>query len=425
MSFPNRMRGTGPAGAPGSARRRSAYGKAVTVSMAVAALCASGIAATPAAAATPSERAEPAKTERAGAAAAAPGDVISAEPTEFKVFGVPTPTHAWKIEYASTDVHGEANTVSGTVLVPMDGREGPRPLVTYAMGTVGIGDQCAPSVNFPKGTANEAALIEGALLRGWAVAVTDYEGLGTPGVHTYTVGRAAGTAVLDAARAAQRLPEAQEKGVTQDSPVGIMGYSQGGQASGWAAELHSSYAPELKVKGTASGGVPADLPKVADYNDGDPEAGLVLMSAVGHDAAYPELGLDGYLNDEGKRIVGIMREGCLAENSEAGANKTIDEVTVRNPLDEPDWQQRIDADKLGTKAPGHPVYVYHGESDEIIPHEVGQQLRADWCAKGNTVEWKSYPLAPHAGTAILGSIPAMNWLSDRFKDEPTQGDCGG
>ncbi|MFC4496635.1 lipase family protein [Streptomyces ovatisporus] len=422
MQFPTRSRGTGKAGASG---RGSIRGKAVTA-LAVTALCASGLAAAPAAAAAPAgpTSAAPATSAKTAASAAAPGDVISSEPTEFKVLGVPTPTHAWKIQYSSTDAKGQANTVSGTVLVPLGESDGPRPLVTYALGTVGIGDQCAPSTQFAKGTANEAALIEGALLRGWAVAVTDYEGLGTPGTHTYTVGRAAGTAVLDVARAAQRLPEAQEKGVTAESPVGIMGYSQGGQASGWAAELSSSYAPELQVKGTASGGVPADLPKVAEYNDGDAEAGLVLMSAIGHDAAYPELGLDGYLNDEGKRIAGIMKDGCLAESSEAGANKSIEDVTVSDPNQEPDWQQRLAEDKLGTKAPGHPVYVYHGEGDEIIPHEVGQQLRADWCAKGNTVQWKSYPLAPHAGTAILASIPAMNWLSDRFKGEATEGNCG-
>ncbi|WP_079123302.1 lipase family protein [Streptomyces abyssalis] len=402
--------------------------------MAVAALCVSGGAAAPAAVAAGGGTAEataatPTAAEETGAGtpgAARPGDVVSAEPTEFQVFpGVPVPTHAWKIHYNSTDAKGKSNTVSGTVLVPKDGREGPRPLLTYAVGTVGIGDQCAPSAGFPAGTTKEAPLIEGALLRGWAVAVTDYEGLGTPGTHTYTVGRAAGTAVLDAARAAQRLPGAQEQGVTAESPVGIMGYSQGGQASGWAAEIAGSYAPELKVKGTASGGVPADLPKVAEYNDGDAEAGLVLMSAVGHDAAHPELDLNGYLNDEGRSIAQIMKDGCLAEASEAGANKKVEDVTTTNPMDEPDWQQRLAEDKLGSKAPGAPVYLYHGEADEIIPYDVGKQLRADWCAQGNTVEWTSFPLSPHAGTAILASIPAMNWLSDRFKDEPTQGDCGG
>lgn len=407
MQWPIRRRHLRSAETPTPRRR-----KAVTAVIAVTALCVPGAAV----------------AQDAGAAAPAagtPGDVVSAEPTDFQVFpGVPIPTHAWKIKYNSTAANGESNTVSGTVLVPKGDHDGPRPLLTYAVGTVGIGDQCAPSENFATGKTREAPLIEMALLRGWAVAVTDYEGLGTPGTHTYTVGSAAGSAVLDAARAAQRLPEAGELGVTPESPVGIMGYSQGGQASAWAAEMSKSYAPELQVKGVASGGVPADLPKVAEYNDGDEEAGLVLMSAIGHDAAHPELKLDSYLNDEGRRITQIMRDGCLAEAREAGANKSVDDVTTSDPNQQPDWQQTLADDKLGTKAPGVPAYVYHGAEDEIIPHEVGKQLRADWCAKGNTVEWQSFPLAKHTATAALGAIPAMNWLRDRFKGEETQGDCG-
>ncbi|GAA1881297.1 hypothetical protein GCM10009753_06060 [Streptantibioticus ferralitis] len=71
---------------------------------------------------------------------------------------------------------------------------------------MGLAPRCAPSAGFPTGTAVEANLINQALLRGWAVAVTDCELVGDPGVRTYTVGRAEGQAVLDAARAAERLP---------------------------------------------------------------------------------------------------------------------------------------------------------------------------------------------------------------------------
>jgi len=404
--------------------RRGIRAGAATAVTAVAALCVSGALTAPAAAAPHGERA-PAAAQATATSAAGPGDVVAAEPSAFRILpGVPTLTRAWKVQYASTDASGKPNTVSGTVIVPLDGRTTTRPLVTYAMGTVGMGDQCAPSATFPAGNTTEAPLIKGALLRGWAVVVTDYEGLGTPGDHTYTVGRAAGTAVLDAARAAQRLPEAQQSGVTESSPVGIMGYSQGGQASAWAAELQRTYAPELNVKGTASGGVPADLPKVAAYNNGDEESALVLMAAIGHDAAYPGLGLNSYLTDEGRKLADGMRNGCLSENSDAGANKSIDDVTVRNPLDQPDWQQRLAADRLGGTAPGHPVYLYHAGSDEIIPFEVGRQLRADWCARGNSVEWHTYPLVGHATAAVLGSVPAMNWLSDRFADKPARSDCG-
>ncbi|GAA2076534.1 lipase family protein [Streptomyces albiaxialis] len=358
-------------------------------------------------------------------AEAGPGDIVSSEPTTFQYWpGHPADADAWKISYNSTSADGEQNTVSGTVVVPKDGKTGPRPLITYAVGSVGLGDKCAPSAGFPDGSTAEAPLINAALVRGYAVAVTDYEGLGTPGDHTYTVAQAEGTAVLDAARAAQRLPEAQKMGVSAESPVGIMGYSQGGQASAWAAELAESYAPELKVKGTASGGVPADLAKVAEHANGGESAGYIMMAAVGHDAAFPELKLDKYLNDEGRKLVDVTKNGCVGEILDAGKGKKIEDVTTSNPLDQPDWQKAIDANKLGTKTPTAPVFLYHGEADETIPYELGTGLRSDWCGKGLPVQWQSFPGKSHVQTAIDGNGPALEWLGKRFQGEPAQGNCG-
>lgn len=58
------------------------------------------------------------------------------------------------------------------------------------------------------------------------------------------------------------------------------GYSGGGHAAGWAAQLANEYAPELNIIGAALGGVPADLkvsmhqrPRVAI--EADPLARLV------------------------------------------------------------------------------------------------------------------------------------------------------
>ncbi|MFJ9852955.1 lipase family protein [Streptomyces sp. NPDC101150] len=362
---------------------------------------------------------------RPAAAPTAPGDIVTSSPTSFHPLpGQPTLTRAWHITYRSTTAKGAPNTVSGTVIVPKDGHQGPRPLITYAVGTVGLSDSCAPSAGFPKGTTVEAGLIQRLTDRGWAVAVTDYEGLGTPGDHTYTVGRAEGQAVLDAARAAQRLPEAAAAGVTPSSPVGIMGYSQGGQAGSWAAELHRSYAPELRVKGTATGGVPADLLKVADHNDGNVGAGLILMAAAGQNAAFPELHLEKYLNDKGRRYVDFMKNNCVAVGTIAGLFKKMSDVTVKNPLHEPDWQRRLRDSRLGTRTPDAPVYLYHGTADELIPYRVGTRLRADWCGRGATVQWTSIPFGEHVLGAIVGSIPAANWLADRFVGEPASGNCG-
>ncbi|MCY0945252.1 lipase family protein [Streptomyces antarcticus] len=351
----------------------------------------------------------------------APGDIVSSAPSAFHPLpGQPTGTKAWKIHYRSTTADGAPNTVSGTVIVPQDGRTGPRPLITYAVGTVGMGDSCAPSNNIPHGTAMEANLIQQLTLRGWAVVVTDYEGLGTPGVHTYTVGPSAGHAVLDAARAAQRLPQA---GLSATGPVAIMGYSQGGQASSWAAELQGSYAPELQVKGTATGGVPADLLKVADFNNGSYGSGLIFMAAAGQDAAFPELKLDSYLNPAGKVLVGAMKENCVAIDAIAGSFKRISDLTTRDPLAQPDWQARLNQSRLGRTAPAAPVYQYHALADELIPYAVGSRLRSEWCARGANVEFDTIWLGEHVSGVITQSPAVANWLADRFAGRPTRANC--
>ncbi|MDX2391252.1 lipase family protein [Streptomyces sp. DK15] len=355
------------------------------------------------------------------AASGAPGDLVSSAPSAFHPLpGQPTNTKAWKVHYRSTTADGAPNVVSGTVIVPQDGRGGPRPLVTYAVGTVGMGDSCAPSNNLPYGTSMEANLIQQLTLRGWAVVVTDYEGLGTPGVHTYTVGPSAGHAVLDAARAATRLPAA---GLGPDTPVGIMGYSQGGQAAGWAAELHGSYAPELKVKGTATGGVPADLLKVADFNNGSYGSGLIFMAAAGQDAAFPELRLDSYLNPAGKALVAGMKEHCVAVDAIAGSFKRISDLTTRNPLEQPDWRARLGQSRLGGTAPAAPVHQYHALADELIPYGVGSRLRSEWCARGANVDFDTIWLGEHVSGVITHSPEAGNWLADRFAGRPARGNC--
>ncbi|WP_329196005.1 MULTISPECIES: lipase family protein [unclassified Streptomyces] len=357
----------------------------------------------------------------ATASAARPGDLVATAPSAFHPLpGQPTNTKAWKISYRSTTADGAPDVVSGTVIVPQDGRTGPRPLITYAVGTVGMGDSCAPSNNLPNGTAMEANLIQQLTLRGWAVVVTDYEGLGTPGVHTYTVGPSAGHAMLDAARAALRLPEA---GLPADTPIGIMGYSQGGQASSWAAELQGSYAPELQVKGTATGGVPADLMKVADFNNGSYGSGLIFMAAAGQDAAFPELKLDSYLNPAGKALVGGLREGCVAIDAIAGSFKRISDLTTRDPLAQPDWRARLGQSRLGGTAPAAPVYQYHALGDELIPYAVGRELRSEWCARGADVEFDTVWVGEHVSGVISHSLAAGNWLADRFAGRATHANC--
>src|SRR5690349_11889846 len=105
------------------------------------------------------------------ASAAAPGELVSSRevawhPEPLRL--LPATVKAYDIRYRSTSATGEANVVSGMVLVsPLPWNDGPRPIVAYAMGTQGMGDQCAPSRQLQGGTEVEIAFLAQAMFKGW------------------------------------------------------------------------------------------------------------------------------------------------------------------------------------------------------------------------------------------------------------------
>jgi secretory lipase len=99
------------------------------------------------------------------------------------------------------------------------------------------------------GTEKELAVAAPMLERGWATSIPDFEGTQ---MH-YGAGRIAAHVVLDAIRATYNF---QPPGIGPANPVGLAGYSGGGQGTAWAVEQQPSYAPELHITAAAPGGVP-------------------------------------------------------------------------------------------------------------------------------------------------------------------------
>ena len=96
---------------------------------------------------------------------------------------LPQAGRTWTLLYRSTSIRGKAIGVSGFVMLPRGKPpKGGWPVVSWAHGTSGIADSCAPSRD-PKGPYTFYAAPQfGAWLKaGYAIANTDYEGLGTPG----------------------------------------------------------------------------------------------------------------------------------------------------------------------------------------------------------------------------------------------------
>ncbi|WP_406290544.1 hypothetical protein [Embleya sp. NBC_00896] len=94
----------------------------------------------------------------------------------------------WLVLHRSQDVRGNEVATSGIIVLP-DRNEHPvpqdgYPLVSWAHGTVGVANFVAPSrdrgdTGASPMNASPHGMLNSFLRRGWAVAMTDYEALGT------------------------------------------------------------------------------------------------------------------------------------------------------------------------------------------------------------------------------------------------------
>ena len=361
------------------------------------------------------------------------GDIVKSEEAEYDG------AESTRVMYLSKDAHDKTIPVTGTVLVPDKPWDGPgdRPVVGYGPFTAGMGDKCAPSKNIAGEMDSgmpfdvQKFMMKPLLDKGFAIAQTDYEGLGTPGDHTYVNKFAQGHALLDMVRAAQRL---EGTGLPQDGPVGLAGYSQGGGASADAAELHPDYAPELDLKGVYSGAPPSDLSVLADTLDGEYAAGFLGFSLVSLDSAYPQLGIvDELANEEGKKVFAEAKEACVGDALLKFPFKQTKDLTkdgkpVAEYVTEEPFKSVLAKLKKGNAELDAPAFVQHAPNDDIVDYGQGKQMAKDWCAKGNDVEFQDLPspLPPlsHAYSAPGSASDGADWLADRFAGKPTNGNCG-
>ncbi|KAA2252366.1 lipase [Solihabitans fulvus] len=356
------------------------------------------------------------------------GDVIRSERAVFyldalKVFKVDASVQ--RIMYRSTDRSGTPIAVTGTVLTPNIAHAAPRPIVAFAPGTQGLADKCAPSRQMADGTEYEALPIKHLLDQGWAVVVTDYQGLGTPGVHTYMAREPQGRAVLDSLRAAQRLKGAH---LPDAGPVALYGYSQGGGASAAAAELAPTYAPELQIKGAVVGAAPADLDAVAANLDGSAYGAFFNYSLSGLGAAYG-IDIDQYLNFHGKQVTRDLRDNqcttqALAKHPFLNSRfLTVDGRPLTERLKHAPWKAIVADQRLGTRTPGVPVLLSHSRLDDVIPYRVDQQLATDWCRLGTTVKFSTNYVPGHIAATAATSNEGAPWLADRFAGKTAPSTC--
>lgn len=384
----------------------------------------------------------------------APGAIVRSEP--MPIFAAPPsgdgrwPVSAHRVMYTSRTQDGTPVAISGTYLEatrPWNGG-GPRPTVVIAPGTSGQGRQCAPSIAFSTGfvvdpaaswslSANQEALSAATWSAlGARVLVTDYIGLGTPGIHTYVNRVEEAHAVLDGARAANQLAH-----VPSDTPVALWGYSQGGGATAAAAELQPSYAPDLNLRGTWAGAPQADLAVTLQHMDGSLIGGVIGYAVNGFLARYPALRntLNSMATQQGRDLLNALSTECIGDvifkqpflHSSAF---TIDHRPLLDHLQAIPAAAKVLADqRIGTMKPTSPVLITNGINDDTIPYAQSRGLATEWCSKGATVTFQTNTLPPIAPGTVLpnhfgpefvggyGTNGAIGYLLDRLAGKPLQG----
>lgn len=359
-----------------------------------------------------------------------PGELIQQEASNFYLGPtklVRLGASSTRIMYSTTNSHGELVGVTGTVLeskAKWRGK-GQRPLVTYAVGTQGVANQCAPSVQGESGTNYESISISALLDSGYNVVVTDYIGLGTKGTHTFMNRKDQGHAVLDAARAATQVGIDSING---ESPVAVVGYSQGGGGGGAAAELADQYAPELPLKAAVVGAPPGDLKDVAAKIDNSIYYPFLVFALQGFVETY---GLDRseLLTEEGIDLFDEISTHCtlnalfsskrVESSTLTVSGKTMAALTHEEPL-----ESIAEAQKLGIDAaPSVPTLINHSLTDDVIPYRTGRDLAGRWCDQGTRVTFHHSLMPTHVGGYVGSFIPMLSFLDRQFAGKSSSNHC--
>lgn len=376
-------------------------------------------------------------------AKAKPGTVLKIRPAPLKprtVYFPITVKRAWQIMVRSEDSHGNALWTVTSLLEPFNADN--HKLVLYQIAEDSLLYNCAPLYAIMYGglmatilSQVEMFAVLTLLNQGYWVSTPDYEGQ----TAAFTAGRLAGKGVLDTIRGV--LNSHNVTGIDPDPDIIAWGYLGGLLALGWAAALQPKYAPELKprLKGVALGGFVTNITETVLAVDGGLFAGLIALGITGLASEYPQL--EPIIKDElGKHYdeFALLRHMCMvpalyywADNAILKPSSDTNFTYFQQGMKLFDNQQvqRVLADvTLGTHAdevPQVPLWVYHGQWDEIVPHVNTERVYDAWCRQGVPLfEFTTDLTGGHITDMFIGIPAAIGWIELRFGGAPVISGCG-
>lgn len=353
-----------------------------------------------------------------------PGEIIKTEKIETNNAAV----QAWRVMYLSRDLKGSPIAVTGLFAAPTaEPPDGGFPLLAIAHGTEGLAQKCAPSLDawgvplaadylsFPDTT------IVPFVQAGYAVAMSDYQGLGAPGTSSFLVGPAEAQSVVDSVRALRAFDE-----IELSDQNFLWGHSQGGHSAAFTAQLLQELAPEIKLDGIVLAAPAADLQTLVQNvfrpNQPSPVTGVAAMVAASWHQTY-DLQLDTVLTQAGiDKVPGLLDE-CVLGAVAAFALQAPSDFYYADPTTTSPWSDVMLANTPNPVLYPAPVFVAQGATDFIISPQSTQNFVNALCAAGNVVQFHLYENSDHLGVVQASRPDTLAWLGERIAGDPAPSNC--
>jgi acetyl esterase/lipase len=347
------------------------------------------------------------------------GSLIRKEPR----VGAAAGATAYKILYRSSKPDGTPIAVSGMVIVPAgQPPAGGWPIVAWAHPTTGVVPHCAPSLALF--VFQQMAGSRHLLLNGYAIAATDYPGLGTPGPHPYLVGVSEARAVIDSVRAARSF-----SGLENSTRYAVWGHSQGGQAALFTGMIAKSYAPELQLVGVAAAAPATDLSTLMTDDLNTAGGRNLTAMTMWSWARVFNAPINEVVEPAAMPTVDALANQCIEgafdlyvrEKMSAPLATTF--LSVKNPATVEPWKSLLVQNTVGNLSPDIPVFLSQGLSDGLVRPAVTQAFKERLCKAGSKVKMLLMPGVSHGFIGYDSADAAADWMADRFKGNAPPSDC--
>jgi acetyl esterase/lipase len=351
-----------------------------------------------------------------------PGALLRQEPLEEELV-IEEASRGVRILYASHGWDDQLVAVSGEILLPKGSPpEGGWPVLAWSHGTLGVADICAPS--FKGRSERDRKYHNKWLAEGYAIVSTDYEGLGTPGGHTYLHCKSEANGNIDAVQAVHQL------GLNLSKRWLVFGQSQGGQGALCTGAYAGASATDLDFRGTLATAPAVNWKErfmAGRADDPNPFIAFSLLLGRGFEAFEPTFEIEETFSAKAMELMPLTDSLCIGDLMGVGmqANLNQGESLKVFPIGKGPGVMAA-AEKMEvplTGWSGEPVYIGQGSADPLVPFSDVLSYSSALCEQGIAVTLDVYEGAGHSGPLNQGFDAFSAWVADRFADKPADNNC--